>query len=82
MQCLKNDGSAAPTGSWRTITPGGIALFDPCKVRIERYWYRGTLAIPSPYPTRRSLHRSSHTAASWDAGNALSSANDSAPRVR
>jgi RNA-directed DNA polymerase len=40
-----------PDGSWRTITAGSTALFDPCKVRIERYWYRGTRAIPSPYPT-------------------------------
>lgn len=37
-----------PDGSWRTITAEGVALFDPTKVRIERYWYRGVSAIPSP----------------------------------
>ena len=35
-------------GSWKTITAPGAVLFDPTKVRIERYWYRGT-KIPSPY---------------------------------
>jgi RNA-directed DNA polymerase len=40
-----------PDGSWRTITAEGVALFDPTKVRIERYWYRGVSAIPSPYLT-------------------------------
>lgn len=37
-----------PDGSWKTIITTGAALFDPTKVRIERYWYRGT-RIPSPY---------------------------------
>ncbi len=37
-----------PDGSWRTIITTGAALFDPTKVRIERYWYRGT-RIPNPY---------------------------------
>jgi RNA-directed DNA polymerase len=41
-----------PDGSWRTITANGIAVFEPTKVRIERYWYRGVTAIPSPYPAR------------------------------
>lgn len=39
-----------PDGSWRPITAEGIVVFDPTKVRIERYWYRGVTAIPSPYP--------------------------------
>ena len=26
----------------------GVVLFDPTKVRIEPYWYRGN-RIPSPY---------------------------------
>lgn len=39
-----------PDGHWRTITDQGVALFDPTKVRIERYRYRGVRAIPSPYP--------------------------------
>lgn len=38
-----------PDGSWRPIAAGGIMLFDPTKVRIERYWYRGVNNIPSPY---------------------------------
>ncbi|MDF1490377.1 group II intron reverse transcriptase/maturase [Tessaracoccus caeni] len=37
-----------PDGSWNTITAPGIVLFDPTKVRIGRYWYRGT-RIPNPY---------------------------------
>jgi RNA-directed DNA polymerase len=37
-----------PDGSWRTITTQDAVLFDPTKVRIGRYWYRGT-RIPSPY---------------------------------
>jgi RNA-directed DNA polymerase len=37
-----------PDGSWRTIATQGAVLFDPTRVRIERYWYRGT-RIPSPY---------------------------------
>jgi RNA-directed DNA polymerase len=37
-----------PNGSWRPIATQDVALFDPTKVRIERYWYRGT-RIPSPY---------------------------------
>lgn len=39
-----------PNGSWRPIATQAIVLFDPTKVRIERYWYRGVKAIPSPYP--------------------------------
>ena len=35
-------------GSWRTIATTDAVLFDPTKVRIERYLYRGT-RIPSPY---------------------------------
>jgi RNA-directed DNA polymerase len=38
-----------PDGSWKTIADEGVALFDPTKVRIERYRYRGVRAIPSPY---------------------------------
>lgn len=38
-----------PDGSWRTITAEEIALFDPTKVRIQRYLYRGVHGIPSPY---------------------------------
>jgi RNA-directed DNA polymerase len=37
-----------PDGSWRTIATQDAVLFDPTRVRIERYWYRGT-RIPSPY---------------------------------
>jgi RNA-directed DNA polymerase len=37
-----------PDGSWKTIATQGAVLFDPARVRIERYWYRGT-RIPSPY---------------------------------
>jgi RNA-directed DNA polymerase len=37
-----------PDGSWRTIATEDAVLFDPTRVRIERYWYRGT-RIPSPY---------------------------------
>jgi RNA-directed DNA polymerase len=37
-----------PDGSWRPIAAEGVTVFDPTKVRIERYWYRGT-RIPSPY---------------------------------
>lgn len=40
-----------PDGRWKTITDDGVALFDPTKVRIERYLYRGVQGIPSPYPT-------------------------------
>lgn len=39
-----------PNGSWRPIATEDAVLFDPTKVRIERYWYRGVTAIPSPYP--------------------------------
>jgi RNA-directed DNA polymerase len=39
-----------PDGRWKTIVDEGVALFDPTKVRIERYHYRGVRAIPSPYP--------------------------------
>ena len=39
-----------PNGRWKTITGEGVTLFDPTKVRIERYRYRGVRAIPSPYP--------------------------------
>lgn len=37
-----------PDGSWKTIAAEGTVLFDPTRVRIERYWYRGA-RIPSPY---------------------------------
>lgn len=37
-----------PNGSWRPIRTESVVLFDPTRVRIERYWYRGT-RIPSPY---------------------------------
>jgi RNA-directed DNA polymerase len=37
-----------PDGSWRTIATEDAVLFDPTRVRVERYWYRGT-RIPSPY---------------------------------
>lgn len=37
-----------PDGSWNTIATKDAALFDPTKVRIERYRYRGN-RIPSPY---------------------------------
>lgn len=35
-------------GTWRTIEADGVVLFDPTRVRIERYWYRGT-RIPNPF---------------------------------
>jgi RNA-directed DNA polymerase len=37
-------------GSWKPIETDGAVLFDPAKVRIERYHYRGVQGIPSPYP--------------------------------
>lgn len=37
-----------PDGSWRPIATPDVVLFDPCRVRVERYWYRGN-RIPSPY---------------------------------
>jgi RNA-directed DNA polymerase len=37
-----------PDGSWRTIATEDAVLFDPTRLRIERYLYRGT-RIPSPY---------------------------------
>ena len=37
-----------PDGSWKTIATKDAVLFDPTKVRIERYWYRG-VRIPNPY---------------------------------
>ena len=37
-----------PDGSWKPIATEGAVVFDPTRVRIERYWYRGT-RIPSPY---------------------------------
>lgn len=37
-----------PNGSWRPIAAQGVVLFDPTRVRIERYRYRG-IRIPSPY---------------------------------
>lgn len=37
-----------PDGTWRTIWAEGVVLFDPTKVRIEYYRYRGT-RIPNPY---------------------------------
>lgn len=37
-----------PNGSWRPIATESVVLFDPTRVRIERYWYRGS-RIPSPY---------------------------------
>jgi RNA-directed DNA polymerase len=41
-------------GSWKTIATDEAVLFDPTKVRIERYWYRGT-KIPRVPTTRSSL---------------------------
>ncbi len=38
----------APNGRWKPITGDGVALFDPTRVRIEYYRYRGA-RIPSPY---------------------------------
>jgi RNA-directed DNA polymerase len=37
-----------PDGSWKPIAANDVTLFDPTRVRNERYWYRGT-RIPSPY---------------------------------
>jgi RNA-directed DNA polymerase len=37
-----------PSGRWKPITAEGYTLFDPTRVRISRYWYRGT-KIPNPY---------------------------------
>ena len=37
-----------PDGSWKPIAAADVVLFDPTKVRIERYRYRGA-RIPSPY---------------------------------
>ena len=37
-----------PDGSWRPIATQDVVLFDPTRVRIERFRYRGT-RIPSPY---------------------------------
>jgi RNA-directed DNA polymerase len=37
-----------PDGSWKPIAAQGVVVFDPTRVRVERYWYRGT-RIPSPY---------------------------------
>lgn len=37
-----------PDSSWKPIAAEGIVLFDPTRVRIERYWYRGA-RIPGPY---------------------------------
>lgn len=37
-----------PNGSWKPISDRGVTLFDPTKVRIEPYRYRGA-RIPSPY---------------------------------
>jgi hypothetical protein len=43
-----NVGSAALTAAGNPIATPDAVLFDPTKVRIERYWYRGT-KILSPY---------------------------------
>jgi len=37
-----------PDGTWRPLATEDVVLFDPTRVRIERYWYRGT-RIPNPY---------------------------------
>ena len=37
-----------PDGTWRAIWSEGVSLFDPTKVRIEYYRYRGA-RIPNPY---------------------------------
>ena len=37
-----------PDGSWKPIAAADVVLFDPTKVRVERYRYRGA-RIPSPY---------------------------------
>ncbi len=37
-----------PNGRWKPITADGVVLFDPTRVRIIPYWYRGS-RIPSPY---------------------------------
>lgn len=37
-----------PDGRWGVIADRDVALFDPTKVRIERYRYRGA-QIPNPY---------------------------------
>ena len=39
-----------PDGTWRPLATEDVVLFDPTRVRIERYWYRGT-RIPNPYET-------------------------------
>jgi len=39
-----------PNGTWRPLATEDVVLFDPTRVRIERYWYRGT-RIPNPYET-------------------------------
>jgi len=39
-----------PDGTWRPLGTEDVVLFDPTRVRIERYWYRGT-RIPNPYET-------------------------------
>lgn len=38
-----------PDGTWRTIWAQGAVLFDPTKVRVEYYRYRGQRGIPTPY---------------------------------
>jgi RNA-directed DNA polymerase len=37
-----------PDGSWKTIATADVVLFDPTKVRIGRYLFRGN-RIPNPY---------------------------------
>jgi RNA-directed DNA polymerase len=37
-----------PNGRWQPIRADGVTLFDPTKVKIRRYYYRGA-RIPSPY---------------------------------
>jgi len=37
-----------PDGTWRPLATKDVVLFDPTRVRIERYWYRGA-RIPNPY---------------------------------
>lgn len=38
----------SPDGRWKPISAGSVTLFDPTKVKIKRYYYRGA-RIPSPY---------------------------------
>jgi RNA-directed DNA polymerase len=38
-----------PTGRWRRISAGDVVLFDPARVPIRRYRYRGSQGIPNPF---------------------------------